>query len=249
LALELHQTLHEKHESLIEGAYLEGVKTVLDYNRRAIDSSRNSTRLDENLKPLYSVIKSSRNTRKRFIGSVTKAMDFDASKFVDEPLDSTINHLIYVSYCARNIACLDFSTIEEPHHTVHVLDQIIGSTGMSVLYMITDYQNQLSQLSGTEATAKSHSLQALTVCCATLYSIWQLRQHIKRLYNLSEQNCRTYQPSKSAKDTRPVSKISGYDEHLQLEDFCLQEAFDNYDENLAIIERTKYILAALDNSI
>ncbi|KAK9348094.1 sister chromatid cohesion C-terminus-domain-containing protein [Lipomyces starkeyi] len=249
LALELHQTLHEKHESLIEGAYLEGVKTVLDYNRRAIDSSRNSTRLDENLKPLYSVIKSSRNTRKKFIGSVTKAMDFDASKFVDEPLDSTINHLIYVSYCARNIACLDFSTIEEPHHTVHVLDQIIGSTGMSVLYMITDYQDQLSQLSGTEATAKSHSLQGLTVCCATLYSIWQLRQHIKRLYNLSEQNCRTYQPSKSAKDTRPVSKISGYDEHLQLEDFCLQEAFDNYDENLAIIERTKYILAALDNSI
>ncbi|KAK9429976.1 sister chromatid cohesion C-terminus-domain-containing protein [Lipomyces doorenjongii] len=247
LALELHQTLHEKHESLIEGAYLEGVRAVLDYNRR-IDPKRNSTILDENLKPLYSVIKSSRNTRKKFIGAVTKAMDFDASKFVEEQLDSTISHLIYVSYCARNIACLDFSTVEEPHHTVYALDQIIGSTGMSVLYMITDYQNQLSQLSGTEATATSANLQGLTICCATLYAIWQLRQHIKRLYNLAEQNCRTYQPSKSAKDTRPISKISGYDEHLQLEDFCLQEAFDNDDENLAILERTKYILAALDNS-
>ncbi|KAK9364794.1 sister chromatid cohesion C-terminus-domain-containing protein [Lipomyces kononenkoae] len=249
LALELHQTLHEKHESLIEGAYLEGVKTIFDYNRRlnAIDPSRRSTGIDEDLKPLYSVIKSSRNTRKKFIGAVTKAMDFDASKFMEELGDLTINHLMYVTYTARNIACLDFSTAEEPHHTVYALDQIIGSTGMSVLYMITDHQNQQSQSSGTEVASASPNLGTI-VCCAILHAIWQTRQHIKKLYNLSEQNCRAYQPSKSAKDTRPISKISGYDEHLQLEDFCLQEAFTDNNENIAIIERTKSILAALDNS-
>ncbi|KAK9240517.1 sister chromatid cohesion C-terminus-domain-containing protein [Lipomyces kononenkoae] len=250
LALELHQTLHEKHESFIEGAYLEGVKTIFDYNRRlnAIDTNRHSNGVDENLKPLYSVIKSSRNTRKKFIGAVTKAMDFDASKFMEEQGDSTINHLAYVAYTARNISCLDFSTAEEPHHTVYALDQIIGSTGMSVLYMITDHQGQHPQSSGTGVASTSPNLKGITVCCAILYTIWQTRQHIKKLYNLSEPNCRAYQPSKSAKDTRPISKISGYDEHLQLADFCLQEAFNDSDDNLAIIERTKSILAALDNS-
>ncbi|KAJ8101405.1 sister chromatid cohesion C-terminus-domain-containing protein [Lipomyces tetrasporus] len=252
LALELHQTLHEKHESLIEGAYLEGVRAVLDYNRRqsATNPTRSMSRSDENLRPLYSVIKSSRSTRKKFIGSVTKAMDFDVSKFVNEQYDSAINHLIYVTFSVRNIACLDFSTADEPHHVVYAVDQIIGSSGMSVLYMITDYQSQLSQLSETpvEGTPKTTNLKGLTICCAILYALWQIRQHIKRLYNLSEQNCRTYQPSKSAKDTRPISKITGYDEHLHLEDFCLHESFDNDDENLAILERTKDILAALDNS-
>ncbi|KAK9322636.1 sister chromatid cohesion C-terminus-domain-containing protein [Lipomyces orientalis] len=252
LALELHQTLHEKHESLIEGAYLEGVKAVLDYNRRqsATNPTRSMSRSDENLRPLYSVIKSSRSTRKKFIGSVTKAMDFDVSKFVNGQYNPAINHLIYITFVARNIACLDFSTAEEPHHVVYAVDQIIGSSGMSVLYLITDYQSQLSQLSEppVEGTPKTTNLKGLTICCAILYALWQIRQHIKRLYNLSEHNCRTYQPSKSAKDTRPISKITGYDEHLHLEDFCLQESFDNDDENLAILERTKDILAALDNS-
>ncbi|KAK9455297.1 sister chromatid cohesion C-terminus-domain-containing protein [Dipodascopsis uninucleata] len=257
IALEMHQKLHEKHESLIEGSYVDGVKKAVQYGEAMRSQRGENYSEDTCIDPLFSVIKGSRATRKKFFLGITRAMDFDPAKLTVG--DAGIHHLKFVRFVGVNISTLELSTTEDAHLIVYGLDKIISGTGMSVLYMISDIQGQssLDQRSDAEkqgnAKTTMQSIQEVAVLCVILYTIWQIRQHIKRLYNLSEQNCRTFSASSrgNSKDLKQAVRASGYDEHLYLEDFCLREdihQFNDDESSLAIIEQTREILTAVDDT-
>ncbi|KAK9466371.1 sister chromatid cohesion C-terminus-domain-containing protein [Lipomyces arxii] len=248
LAYDLHQKLHEKHESLIEGCYIEGVRKSVKFERAMEDLQPDRPVSDQGMVPLYSVIKSSRVARKRFLSGLTKAMDFNLSKLLGNPITAAIEHLKFVGYIARNLPCVELSTSEEPLTVVFGLDQIMASTGMSALYTITESMESadVPAVDSSDHGSSHRELANLAACCAILFTIWELRQHLRRLYSLSEQDCRSYQSSKSIKDLKSISKSSGIDEHLRLQPFCLQDSFDDEAQALTILDQTKVILAAAE---
>lgn len=257
LAHELHQRLHAKHESLIEGCYIDGVKRAVQY--RELMGHFPKITNESYLSLLYSVVKSNRQARRKFLQALVRAIDFDILKWSKNPKFSVLirQHLKFVTFVVENLSNLDYGFTEEVYIVVHSVERIVSGTGTSILYFITEWQANL-QLSGEgdlnqqlvtvdKTSDLQMSLQQLTICSAVMYLIYKLQNHLKRLYALNDQTCRSFQPSKLPKDTRSAVKAQNVPAQLETSYFPWIEAdtgFENLLVNQELVEQVKEYLSA-----
>ncbi|KAK9480700.1 sister chromatid cohesion C-terminus-domain-containing protein [Lipomyces japonicus] len=249
VAQEMHQRLHDKHESLIEGGYVDGLRQAAEYNQRLARAKPDRAECRHGLERAYAVVKANRVTRRKFLIAVAKSLDFDTSRHVGR---QALAHLAYVRFVVPNVADLEFTVTEEPHYVIQALDRIVTSTGMTVLYAITDMQSRLARQQQhqvkTDEEEQATMLSTIATQCAIVYAAWQLRQHLKKQYNLVEQACRQFMTAtKSGKELRPVTRAANV-ERLELAFFCLQDEFEDRDQNLIVLDTVKEILVAADYS-
>lgn len=175
VAAQMHRSLYEKHESLIESCYGDGIQAAFHYCLRSRKIKSASTDKAP-LTVLYSIVKVSRKARRKFLTTFAKKLDTDLDKI--ESL--TQNDLLYALFIAQNAVCLDYATNEEVHVVVYAIDQILATTGTSLLQML-DEQGSVAQLG---------------IAAAILCLCIKVRTQLKDVYGLTESRCAAFDPAK-----------------------------------------------------
>ncbi|KAK7208601.1 sister chromatid cohesion C-terminus-domain-containing protein [Myxozyma melibiosi] len=273
LAVDIHRKLHSKHESLIDGIYVEGVRRAYEYRRLQRSSKQASGDESANeddsgvivgsnadLMPLYSLVRQNRNSKRKLLTSVVRSFDFDPGKLVAgvpvseagaDDRDLRTRHLGYVRYVGYCLARLDLTIVEEPYLIVHGLDKIIGSTGMTVLMAVSDLLGKVSA-PDTDAQQLPADLQqqqqSLAISSAIIYTIYQLRQHIRQAYSLTEHACQSFtSSSKPSKEySKPPATKSSSIAPLKLDWICLQNDFRNPAVCLRVLATVRELMANVE---
>lgn len=148
---EMHTKLHDKHESLIDGSYVEGAKHAANYR---IKVSSNLFKEFDNFSGFYHFLKNSRQAKKKFLLGLCRTFDFEPTQDFNE-LDHHIKYLVYMS---NSLSTLHFYMAEEVMYLIHGLDKIISSTGVSVSHYC---EKILEKFQETEQT-KTESTQQIS---------------------------------------------------------------------------------------
>ncbi|KAK9474029.1 sister chromatid cohesion C-terminus-domain-containing protein [Dipodascopsis tothii] len=260
LAHELHKRLHAKHESLIEGCYVDGVKRTVQY-RRAVGGLERSM-MANSLSLMYSVIKGNRMSRRKFLQALVRSLDFDLLKMRKSAAFAQLlaRHLEYVAFVVQSFSSLDYGVTEEVYIVVHSLDRILNGTGVSILFFLTEWQAAAGarpELAAAEANDAAVlvdsagdvrlSLRELAMCSAVMYMVYVLQAHLKRLYALNEQTCKTFQPSKLPKDTKSASRVANVPPQLDPGQYPWTHAgFDAAVPNQHLLAVVREFLSATD---
>ncbi|KAK9450906.1 sister chromatid cohesion C-terminus-domain-containing protein [Limtongia smithiae] len=233
VALDIHEVLHEKYQSLIEGKYVDGIKQAFQYRQR-IDAGHGNGQPKVQfsaMEPMWSLLKTHRQGRRKFLTMLCKTLDFDEQQSENDAKQ----HVAYVVYVGKSLAKVEFGFAEEPYGIIQGLDKIIGGTGMGLLMQ----QETHAEFGGNMLYAPSIARYT------TIYCIWQIRQYIKRAYNLNEANCRLFATSKAgAKEfARPISRSSSAND-LVFDGRCADGVFEDTADNNRVFEILREILVA-----
>lgn len=234
----MHAKLHDKHESMIEGSYVEGVRAAANYRARL---SSNIYEEYDNFSYFYHFMKNNRASKRKFLLGVTKTLDFKSTGN-DQVLDS---HVQYLAFVSNSLSTLPFYTQEEVYTTIYGLDKIVSGTGVHITHLIEmaieePDENKTASDSAvpsatTEASTKKSNWPQLSRCAVLVHMVWCLRTFLRTVYNISEVKSREFNPSKPGKDTKPISRASGHiNDVLELsKKLDLTTSYDN-DENGAV---------------
>lgn len=125
IARSMHTKLHDKHESLILGSYVEGAKHAASYRIRI---SPDIFQEFDGFSGFYYFLKGRRPALKKFLIGLSRTLDFEPTQ-TDEELDY---HVKYIIYMTNSLSTLHFFTVEEVLYLIYGLDRIISGTGVSV---------------------------------------------------------------------------------------------------------------------
>ncbi|EGW35797.1 uncharacterized protein SPAPADRAFT_147455 [Spathaspora passalidarum NRRL Y-27907] len=117
--IEMHQDIYEKHESIIESSYREGVSL-------ALSSKQESEILVQGdfFNLLYRIVSGSVSSSKKFMKALGKGMSIISTKEKDPR-----KKLVYSVFYANNIANLEFKSMEELFIiTSHLRSYLVGFT-------------------------------------------------------------------------------------------------------------------------
>lgn len=181
IATKLHRQLNEKHESLIESCYLDGVKLAYRYQMRL---NGNHIVLEPDmacLQTLYSIVRTSRKGRQKFLVALTKSLDTNLNK-LDGLMETDVK---YAQFIAHNIACLAYTASEEIHLVIHTIDKLLSTTGASLV-----------QLLESEDSSSGRAAEQLGKAAAIAAYAMSLRHQLKLVYGITETKCLAFNPYK-----------------------------------------------------
>ncbi|KAG5358607.1 Sister chromatid cohesion protein [Yarrowia sp. B02] len=120
----IHRLFHDKHESLIDGTYVDGIGAAADYLRRLLGPklALGGWYLDR----FFNVIKGSRSSRRKLFLNMTRALELDETQTSDEDIS---NRLWIVIFLCRALSTLELSTVEDAHMIVHSLNSAVSKSG------------------------------------------------------------------------------------------------------------------------
>ncbi|GAO46994.1 hypothetical protein SAICODRAFT_18380 [Saitoella complicata NRRL Y-17804] len=216
-AIRLHHELNDKHASLIDSCYKDGLAAAYHYQRK-LNADVKGYRIDRSefmalIDPMYVVVKANRQGRKKFLTAAIKSLDVDPTKLTEK---KRCPEPSLTKFIAENFAYLDYSTTEEVHLVIYTVDRIMSVTGMSLL-AINEGE------AGTEGNKAPKS--ELVKCAMILSALMMLKTFLKQLYGLTEAKCRAFDGNKmgTAKNTQPATRQAGA--NLQLSWDSLPAAF------------------------
>ncbi|CUM63222.1 uncharacterized protein PRCAT00000793001 [Priceomyces carsonii] len=190
LATEIHEDLYERHESLTDTSYYEGIKLAVKYRKGTSESFYEERFFIESL---YSIVKGSYSSRKKFLQSLIRLFHIDFKDDINESLFVRDT----IAYLAYNISILSFSTLEEALMLVDSLDKIISAQGM-------DLEDRLKE--NMEAVVNDET-QKLSIIAQGLIVIMVLRNHLISVYSLQSEQLERYHPNKPDMELRQAPKL------------------------------------------
>ncbi|KTW27327.1 hypothetical protein T552_02311 [Pneumocystis carinii B80] len=187
MATKMHLEIHEKYESLIEGCYIDGIKMAFQYQIRM--------KYDSNLLFIfpYNIIRQNRQSRKKFLISLTKMLDIDMLQI------NSHDNILFSKFLVQNMASFEYNTIEEIQYIIYIADRILSTTG------ITLHQ----RIETEEFKFQDHDIIKVTIASVQMLALVLLKKYLKESYGLTEQKCRSFDPNKTgnSKDTKPLTKL------------------------------------------
>lgn len=151
IAKNMHAKLHNKHESMIEGSYVDGVRVAAAYRIRVSENIKSEYK---SFSTFYPFLKSSRSGIRKFLSGVCRSLDFNTSEDV-EKLKTHYNYTIFV---CNSFSTLVFYTTEEVMILIYALDKIIAGVGVGVSHSANDIVEKLE-----EAGIDSSNLNSTTI--------------------------------------------------------------------------------------
>lgn len=195
------KTLAQKHESIVERAYMEGFRLAFKYQLEVIESEdgADSTTYSPKLANLYALTVASRKVKKKFLGNLLTALEFDPNKL---QVSATPSHLTYARFVLQNLAYFDYVSIEDVHQVASGLEKIVGNIGATVVHQIETDILQIS-LGSTEPTKPVDPIVKRRLCMASvvLNMCWNTRTYLRKLYGVT-----TEVMIKKAKNTKELTK-------------------------------------------
>lgn len=174
-AAKMHRTLYEKHESLIESCYGDGIEAAFNY-RLSMGNIEDKQKEVAPLSVLYSIVKASRRGRQKFLTTFARRLDTDLDK-IDSLKEKDV---LYALFLAQTAAYLEYITNEEVHLVIHAIDKILSTTGTSLLQALEEH-SQVEQMGAAAA-----------ILCLSI----TLRAQLKLVYSIAEGRCTAFEPSK-----------------------------------------------------
>ena len=150
---------------------------------------------------LYSILRKSRQGRKKFLTTLTRALNCNLDKL--SKLQS--QDVQFAHFLAHNIGCTDYSTNEEIHFVIHALDRILSDSGVALLQKLDEQ-------------VASDTLESLILAATIMCYVVQLRGHLVQLYNISDAKCRSFEPNRlgAKSDAKTAIKQAGVSLRPQL---------------------------------
>lgn len=220
----MHIKLHDKHESLIEGSYVEGVRAAANYRSRL---AVNIYEEYDNFSYFYHFMKNNRASKRKFLLGVTKTLDFKPTDKEEE----LAKHVKYLGFVANSLSTLPYYTQEEVYTTIYGLDKIIAGTGVNVTHLIEMAVEELEggHQNGSAISKDKPNWSKLGRSAVLIQMLWCLRTFLRTVYNISEAKCREFNPSKPGKDAKPISRLSNHanDKLMLLDKLDLMSPFDD----------------------
>ncbi|KAK6363398.1 Sister chromatid cohesion protein 2 [Orbilia blumenaviensis] len=195
------KTLAQKHESIVERAYMEGFRLAFKYQLEVIDSEdgADSSTYSSKLANLYALTVASRKVKKKFLGNLLAALEFDPVKL---QVSATPSHLTYSRFVLQNLAYFDYVSVEDVHQVASGLEKIVGNIGTTVVHQIETEVLQIS-LESAEPTKPVDPIVKRRLCMASviLNMCWNTRTYLRKLYGVT-----TEVMIKKAKNTKELTK-------------------------------------------
>lgn len=136
IAKNMHTKLHTKHESMIDGSYVDGVRHAANYR---ISISPDIKGEHNKFSIFYPFLKSSRAGKRKFLLGICRSLDFSLTDDIKE-LET---HSKYTIFVCDSLSSLAFYTVEEVMTLIYGLDKVIAGVGVTVSHSATDQMEKL----------------------------------------------------------------------------------------------------------
>ncbi|KAK3318403.1 sister chromatid cohesion C-terminus-domain-containing protein [Apodospora peruviana] len=209
-----HKALHGKHETVVEREYVKAIQSAFAYQRDIVkdprgaicqrDIAKDTNHFTPKLYLMMEVLKISKTkNRQKFLEKFCTQVDFDVSKL--ELSEELPPHVQYSRFLLENIAFFEYLTVGEVHSTVSTLEKLVTSTGATVAQTIESevFQVRMDTLDSTpnpnsaagevkpqvpsqpiRPEINMKRLRQLTAASMILLAVWEVRTHLRRLYNM-----------------------------------------------------------------
>jgi cohesin loading factor subunit SCC2 len=149
------------------------------------------------LSHLYSLIRSNKQHRRALLRALLRYFE-----------DYERNPLGLLLYLADNLAYLPYSTLEEPLFVVHHVDMTISVSGSNIFQAFREALGGSGAVPEEENDDIEHlsqrgcdmaQLADSCRCSHACFLLLLLKQHLKRMYGLTDAKCQQYSPTESNK--------------------------------------------------
>ena len=231
-AAHLHRHLYSKHASLLVSRYNECIRASFQFQCSLTQHPRGyqqDAQVHALFQTWYDILGENRSMRLAFLRTLTRLLSMSA-----ECTDADVDFGLFV---ADNLALLEYRVVEEPLLVIHelkVLHAVMGGHMTSLIERklrtdenqrtpspLTDEECEDIPKPKSDLSSAASSFLALSksVCIARM--IPALRQHIKRMYKLSERKCASYEPGKRTTMGDRITVRASSDPNRCLFDFDL----------------------------
>ncbi|EPS43366.1 hypothetical protein H072_2620 [Dactylellina haptotyla CBS 200.50] len=178
------KTLAQKHESIVERAYMEGFKLAFKYQLDVIDSEdgADSANFTPKLANLYALTVTSRKVKKKFLGNLLAALEFEPNKL---QVSANPSHLTYARFILQNLAYFDYVSVEDVHQVATGLEKVVGSIGSNLVLQIETEVFQISLQSAEPRPVDPIVKRRLCMASVILTMCWGTRTYLRKLHGLT----------------------------------------------------------------
>lgn len=230
IALDLHRDIFDKHESLSDSSYVDGMKSALRLKNTI--SGCNSFLGSKHLLSIYDIVKRSYSSRKKFITAIIKIFDIDlAPKRIKEAIDQ--RNLIL--YCIANLLEIMFSSFEEVLMIAHQLDKTIARQGI-------DLCEGLPNKAKPPKTKLEYQFDFIN--CQAMIAIVNYRVNLTSSYNITDTQLELYRPNKADIETRQPPKVATIIP-FSFNDLALSVPLSQEDKFIAVYARLRHRIREL----
>ena len=220
LAFKEHQSLHQKHETILEKEYMRAVQAAYVYQRDIVDDPHGATvnPYTSKLCRLIKVMEISKiKSRKRLYETLCARIDFEPTKMELEDLP---NHLQFSQFIIENMAFFDYRTIDELLSALVAMEKVVAGLGTGIAHSIeteilhinleqpASQVEENGQLQPSQPQTDPIRLQQLNAYSAMLSILWEARTYLRKQYGLM--NFRKEGKAKANKDlNRTPFRVQG----------------------------------------
>ncbi|GMM35376.1 cohesin-loading factor complex subunit [Saccharomycopsis crataegensis] len=222
LAHEMHRNLHNKHETLVESRYIEGLK--LSFSRH---SSKYPNAVDVNaFKEFYQILCTSRASKKKFLISLSKS--FNTIDVIKNDVGYCEKYKNYVESVVARLGKVELSTLEEYYlvcqsinkhllkHAATLQDQFeLLSSPEQENEEIIDSKHQQKILNNSEL----ENWKKLAYVSQAFICLYKYKSFICEQYRISSSKLRDFNPHRVEKDLSMPLAI-GNRKNLRIEPLC-----------------------------
>lgn len=197
MAVALHKELFDRHESLTDASYLEGLRLAVDFRKRVTKDFCHDKGF---LATVHRIVSASYSAKKKFIQSVCKAFSISIRL---GSLDAYVRQRDVVVFTAVNISAMMFSSYEEVLIVIHHLDKALTREGIDLSEMVVKEQAK------TVTVETRRKLQYFFISSQTVLAMVILRACLVSAFSISQTQIEEFQPKKANLADRQAPKVVG----------------------------------------
>ncbi|EEB05769.2 adherin [Schizosaccharomyces japonicus yFS275] len=184
MAMNLHLELIQKHESLLEGLYIEGVMSLYKY-RNLNNPSSLLLYKHSPLQNIYTIVARSKGTksRKRFICRIAKMLELDSTHLVE----TSAHQAEFYTFICYALALLEYMAYDEVLTIIHYANAMLATNGPFII--------QWLQTVGEDTVSKQANAIMLS-------NVILLKRYLTSTYAISETRIQNFDISKSFRDIK-----------------------------------------------
>lgn len=191
IAKQLHQELYEKHESLTDSSYIEGLRLAVKYQQKVATGL--VFQQTSHLSSIYKIVCRSYSSRKKFIFALSKVFKFQIGR---NNVEEAIEQRNLVIYTITNLLEILFSSIEEVLILIYHMDKAISREGMDQAEIITK-QKEL----------RPEAIKTSLINSQALLAMLNFRSHLTNYYSITLSQIENYRPNRADIETRQAPKV------------------------------------------
>ncbi|AOA63954.1 Cohesin loading factor component [Komagataella phaffii CBS 7435] len=195
LALQIHRELHNKHESLIESSYVEGVRMATEYRKA---HSKDMWKETFFLPLFLTILGDNKSSRRKFFSNLLRSFINDVRILTESDSQA---YRDYVCFVVLNLANVSFITLEEVYLIIRGIDGLLSKQGAPLSAEIDNQEN--------EHDGEGLSWRGLSFLVTAFLTLEQFKEFLISRYGVLEEKLLEFRPQKVDKELRqPIRQFN-----------------------------------------